>query len=155
MYACVYAPGGGPESRDPSPESRAISALIVVAQQFSPRYESHETRGDLVVIDVSGLDRLLGDARTIAEEMRREAADRGLRVHVAIARTQTAAAIAAISRPGVAVIEPGTEASAIAPIPLRILCGAALSGPPFGDATSVASQVEMFHRWGLKTLGDL
>jgi len=63
--------------------------LTVVAQQFSPRYE---TRGDLVVIDVCGLERLFGDARAIGEELRREAADRGMRVHVAIAATQTAAA---------------------------------------------------------------
>src|SRR5215472_9807509 len=137
MYACVYAPGGGPESRDPSPESRAISALIVVAQQFSPRYESHETRGDLVVIDVSGLDRLLGDARTIGEELRREAADRGLRVHVAIARTQTAAMVLAIARPGVVVVEHGSEASAIAPVPLKIFCGPGLSGLANGDALQI------------------
>jgi protein ImuB len=121
--------------------------LIVVAQQFSPRYES---RGDLVVVDVRGLDRLFGNAHTIAEEMRREAADRGLRVHVAVAGTQTAATIAAISRPGVAVIEPATEASAIAPVPLQILCGSGLVSPAEG-----ASQIEIFKRWGLRTLGDL
>src|SRR5215467_15068540 len=139
MYACVYAPGYGerrdddqrrdrrdhreenllvPNSAIPAISALNVSAISGVAQQFSPRYE---TRGDLVVIDVRGLDRLLGDARTIGEELRREAADRGLRVHVAIAGTQTAAMVLAIARPGVVVVEAGEEAQAIAPISLDVL----------------------------------
>src|SRR5499427_7983219 len=160
MYACVYAPGHvgrteplrPPHPALPAPPAFPASPLIVVAQQFSPRYE---TRGDLVVVDVRGLDRLFGNARAIAEELRREAADRGLRVHVAIAGTQTAAVVMAIARPGVVVIEPGGEAAAIAPVSLQILRGAALLGPPFGDAESVAPQIEVFHRWGLRSFGDL
>src|SRR5215471_6918018 len=158
MYACVYAPGYGerrdddqrrdrrdhreenllvPNSAIPAISALNVSAISGVAQQFSPRYE---TRGDLVVIDVRGLDRLFGDARTIAEELRREAADRGLRVHVAIAATQTAAAVLAIARPGVVVVERGKEAEAIAPVSLQTL-----GGP----------DIEILKRWGLKTLGDL
>jgi len=53
MYACLYSAGS------------AGSALIVVAREFSPRYES---RGDLVVVDVRGLDRLFGSPRAIGEE---------------------------------------------------------------------------------------
>ena len=128
------------------------SALTVVAQQFSPRYE---TRGDLVVVDVRGLERLFGDARAIAEELRREAADRGLRVHVAIAATQTAAVVLAIARAGVAVIEPGAEASAIAPVAIEIFCRPGLLGRADGDPESVAPQMEMFRRWGLRTLGEI
>src|SRR5215813_10877996 len=154
MFACVYAPGYDADCRatlsgSPSGGPQR-AALQEIAGEFSPRYETH---GDLVVIDVRGLDRLLGDARTIGEELRREAADRGLRVHVAIAGTQTAAVVMAIARPGVVVIEPGGEAAAIAPVSLQILRGAALLGPPFGDAESVAPQIEVFHSWGLKTLG--
>src|SRR5213075_3022687 len=99
MYACLYSAGS------------AGSALIVVAREFSPRYES---RGDLVVVDVRGLDRLFGSPRAIGEELRRDAADRGLRVHVAIAGTQIAATILAMSRAGLVVVEPGKEADAIA-----------------------------------------
>jgi protein ImuB len=126
--------------------------LTVVAQQFSPRYE---TRGDLVVVDVRGLERLFGDARAIAEELRREAADRGLRVHVAIAATQTAAVVLAIARAGVAVIEPGAEASAIAPVAIEIFGRPGLLGRADGDPESVAPQMEMFRRWGLRTLGEI
>src|ERR1051326_6606414 len=108
MYACVHAAGA-------SQCGAALSGspLVAVAQQFSPRYES---RGDVVVIDVSGLDRLFGSARAIGEELRRDAADRGLRAHVAIAPTQTASVILAMSRPGVVVVDAGEEAAAIAPV---------------------------------------
>jgi protein ImuB len=159
MYACVYAPGSAP-----------ASVLAEIAQQFSPRYE---TRGDLVVVDVRGLDRLFGDARAIGEEIRREAADRGVRVHVAIAGTQTAAVVLAIARPGVVVVERGNEAEAIAPVSLQILGGPALlPGPADGDpdrlrqgsgesrrseaeAERVALHIEILKRWGLKTLGEI
>jgi len=49
-------------------------ALHAIAQEFSPRYERH--RDDLVSIGVRGLARLLGPARAIGEELRREAAAR-------------------------------------------------------------------------------
>jgi protein ImuB len=153
MYACVYAPDCRAALLGPPGEPQRL-ALQNVAQQFSPRYE---TRGDSVVIDVRGLDRLLGDARTVGEELRREAADRGLRVHVAIAGTQTAATVLAISRPGVAVVEPGEEAEVLAPIWIDVLCRAALSGPPLSGPERPALQdaIFAFKRWGLKTLGEV
>jgi protein ImuB len=117
--------------------------LIVVAQQFSPRYE---TRGDLVVIDVRGLERLFGSPRAIGDELRREAADRGLHVHVAIALTQSAATILAVSRPGVVVVEPGGEAAAIAPVAVDLLERV--------DVSAI-SAISVFKRWGLRTLGEI
>ena len=117
--------------------------MIVVAQQFSPRYES---RGDLVVIDVRGLERLFGGPRAIGEELRRDAADRGLRVHVAVAGTQIAAMILAISRPGVVVIEPGGEAAAIAGVSIDLF------RKIYNSADTACA---VFTRWGLKTLGDI
>src|SRR5215831_2221221 len=152
MFACVYSPGyddhrkareARKENNIENSASSACSAVTVVAQQFSPRYE---TRGDLVVIDVCGLERLFGDARAIGEELRREAADRGLRAHVAIAATQTAAVVLAIARPGVVVVEPDTEADAIARVTLDIF-------RKIADGADDA--ISMFRRWGLKTLGDL
>ena len=98
-------------AREPSEQPiRAVEAatLVAVAREFSPRYEQH--RDDLVSIDVSGLDRLLGPPRTIGEELRRDAAARGLRVHVALARTRTAAVVLALARPGLTVVESGGEA---------------------------------------------
>ena len=60
-------------------------ALAALAQEFSPRYEL--ARADLVIIDVRGLDRLLGSPSTIAAELAREAAARGVRAHIALAAT--------------------------------------------------------------------
>ena len=79
-----------------------MPVLIAIAQEFSPRYERH--RDDLVSIDVSGLERLLGPARTIGEELRREAAARGMRAHVAVAGTRMAALVLALARPGLTVV---------------------------------------------------
>jgi protein ImuB len=115
LYACLYRP--------PAPghdaASSANSAVASIAREFSPRYECH--RDDLVTIDVSGLERLLGPARTIGEELRREAASRGVRVHVAVAGTRMAATILAHARPGLTIVEPGGEAAALAPIAIGVL----------------------------------
>ncbi len=62
------------------------------------------------MLDLHGLTRLFGDTRTIAEELRRTAADRGLQIRVAIAGTRTAARLMVRHRAGLTVIEPGTEA---------------------------------------------
>src|SRR5258708_29026768 len=115
LCACLYRP---PDVSANSASS-AVSSLIAVAQEFSPRYERH--RDDLVSIDVSGLERLVGPARTIGEELRREAAARGVRVHVAVAGTRMAALVLALARPGLTVIPRGEEAAALAPISLGIL----------------------------------
>jgi protein ImuB len=108
---------------------------------------------------VRGLDRLLGDARTIGDELRREAADRGFRAHVAVAGTQMAARVLAIARPGVTVVEAGGEAEALAAIPIDVLRRAALSGPPASGPERPALQndaaISAFQRWGLKTLGEV
>jgi protein ImuB len=134
--------------------------LTVVAQQFSPRYES---LGDLVVIDVRGLDRLLGDTRTIGEELRRDAADRGLRVHVAIAGTQTTARVLAIARPGLTVVDAGEEAQALAPVSIVVLTKIDDRGDDDQRRdrreprvpSPEPREISAFKHWGLKTLGDL
>jgi protein ImuB len=151
MYACLYSAGIASGSVSGGATLSGSPLLVAVAQQFSPRYES---RGDLVVIDVRGLDRLFGSPRAIGDELRREAADRGLQVHVAIASTQIAATMLAMSRPGVAVIAPGAESAEIASLPLDVLCRAALSGPR-SDRDPERVALQMFKRWGLRTLGDL
>src|SRR3989441_1124022 len=134
MYACLYRPpaldayndqrrarGDRRELFVQDSASSAVSALNVVAlaRDFSPRYERH--RDDLVSIDVSGLGRLLGPARAIGEQLQREAAARGLRVHVALAGTRMAALVLVHARPGLTLVEPGEEAEALAPLPIGIL----------------------------------
>src|SRR5215208_2704525 len=103
MFACVYAAEG----------SRP-DVLLAVARDFSPRIETYGPRpstnargvpsnveGREVTLDLSGLTSLFGDAKTIAGELRRTAADRGLRVRIAIAATRTAARLLARARAGI------------------------------------------------------
>jgi len=83
MYACLYRPPVidhddriETSQRGLDPKTSAVSALnvvnvlVAVAREFSPRFERHGD--DLVSVDVSGLDRLIGPPRTIGEELRRE-----------------------------------------------------------------------------------
>src|SRR4051794_39940117 len=180
LYACIYrppVPDGSDDQRrnrgtrgaeivaQPSAGSvrSALNVVVAVAQEFSPRYERH--RDDLVSVDVSGLTRLLGPARTIGEEMRREAAARGVRVHVAIAGTRIAALLLAIARPGLTIVAPGDEPAALAPLAIGLL-----EKIPDRDSTtqnsrntqnvldqkhSADSAVSAFKRWGVKTLGEV
>jgi protein ImuB len=124
-----------------------------------------------VTLDLSGLERLFGDARAIAAELRRTAADRGLRVRVAIAGTRTAARLLARHRPGLTVIEPGTEAQALASLPIDVLgeiepVNFQLPNPNAQEPASHSPQRSklgvgswqlgvVFRQWGLRTLGDL
>jgi protein ImuB len=146
LYACLYLP--------PAVDQLAPSTLVDIAQEFSPRYERH--RDDLVSIDISGLERLLGPARVIGEELRREAAARGARLHVAIAGTRTSALLIAMARPGLTVVAPGDEVNALASLPLAVLdkCEVRSLKSENADQTS-DFKLQTFQQWGLRTLGEL
>jgi len=168
MFACLYLPpradervraaasGGSSLSGAASPDSDARATvaqapLLALARDFSARVQPHGSR--IVTLDVSGLGRLLGDARAIGEELRRTAADRGLRVHIAIAATTTAAILLAHARAGLVVIPAGEQASALAPLPMSSLEFYAEQATVNG-AAHVPDLVQL-RRWGLRTLGDL
>ena len=104
---------GRPRSKSPD------LVLLDVAQQYSPRaaWAAEHT----IVLDLSGLERLFGDARAIGEALRGQLADRGLQTHVAIAGTRTAAHLMAVARAGLTVVDPGGEATALAPLALDVL----------------------------------
>jgi protein ImuB len=164
-------------------EGSPSGVLAEVAREFSPRIEVCSATE--IVLDLSGLTRLFGDARTIAEELRRTAADRGLRMRVAITGTRTASRLLIRHRAGLTVVEPGNERAAVSPLPIALL-GELLVDPPElgtrepgisdprtlhssspaafarrrGSRTPVpnpriAEQIATFRRWGLRTLGDL
>src|SRR4051812_48147813 len=179
MYACVYRPPdhdverrarGARGEESVQETSSAISAfnavndLVAIAQEFSPRFESGR---DAITIDVRGLDRLLGGAQTIGEELRREAARRGVRVHVAVAGTRTAALVLAVARPGLTVVTPGAERDALAPLAMGILekihgdhdverrARGARRETSVQKENSASSAISAFNRWGLRTLGEV
>jgi protein ImuB len=140
-------------------EGSALEALVAVAREFSPRIAvpaaEVRDRRDLV-LDLSGVSRLFGDARTIAAELRRTAADRGLRVRVALAGTRTAARLLVHHRPGVTVIEPGGDAEAVGALPVEALQIMASWGPPAaGSADDPAPVIATLRRWGIRTLAPL
>ena len=106
-----------------------------------------------VVLDLSGVARLFGDARAMGEALRRTAADRGLRVRVAIAGTRTAARLlVCAASESVTIVDPGTEATALAPLPIQRLAVLAHDEPA---APSVVAVLSTFRRWGLRTLGEV
>ena len=131
MVGSIYAAEGTP--RD---------TLEAVARDFSPRVEPVGDRE--ITLDLRGLDRLIGDPPTIAAELRRTAADRGLRVRVAIADTRTAARLLVHGHPGLTIAEPGDERRAVAHLPIDLL--AVVTEEP---------DLLTLKRWGIRTLGDL
>jgi protein ImuB len=141
-------------------EGSSPDALLAVAREFSPRIDVVSRLE--VVLDLSGMARLFGDARTIAEELRRTAADRDLQIRVAIAGTRTAARLMVRHRAGISIIEPGAEAEALAALPLALLgeiasdVNAQLPTPNSQPLPTPNSQLEVvLKRWGLRTLGEL
>ena len=151
-------------------EGSDAAVLLDVARMGSPRIVVDGPRA--VMLDVSGLTRLFGDARAIAHEMRRLAAERGLRVRVAVASTRTAARLLAHARPGISVAEGDEARRMVSELPIDLLTvalasGEQASGQPAGRAVgSVAGSVGgsvvagaepdilTLKRWGLRTLGD-
>jgi protein ImuB len=123
----------------------SADALVAVARDFSPRIQRSGSSD--VVLDVSGLGRLLGDARAIAAELARAGAPR-----VAIAPTQIAARLLARGRGGVTVVAGDLE-SALGSIHLKVLQQLVVDA---GDAVLLAhpSPFDVIERWGLKTLGE-
>jgi protein ImuB len=141
LYAALH---GGPT---------AVARLAGVAAEFSPRIERHP--GGTVVLDVAGLQRLLGDAAAIADELARAG-----EAHVAMARSYTAALLLARARTGTTVSlgEPG---AALAGVPLRVLQqyladgDRAAAGGRRSAAAAHERTGEVLRRWGLLTIGEL
>src|SRR5918993_2023545 len=103
MFACLYS------------LSTPVAALVKLAEDFTPRFE---VVGPLVMLDVSGLSRLFGTPRDIGEQLRRAA---GAPLRIAIAPTQTAAALLALGRPGLTVIADGEQREALGLLPVSLL----------------------------------
>jgi protein ImuB len=156
MFACLFLPSSlvaAPVEAD---------ALEAVARAFSPRVEVHGP--NLVTLDVSGLGRLLGPPETIGRELLRDARERGCAADIALASTRTAAMLLALACDGLTVVSPGDERRVLATLPLGIFSrmpGASAgtrSGKrkaEKGPGTGTLPVLDLFRRWGLKTLGDL
>jgi protein ImuB len=161
VFGALYAAAGTDQT-----------VLENVAREFSPRIEVCGPRE--ITLDLTGLTRLFGEARTIAGELRRTAADRGLQVRVAIAGTRSAARLLVHHRAGMTVIEPGREADALAALPLSLLDALANPKPQIPNPKSQIPNPKSqpphpksqppptYHQpptitlqqWGVRTLGE-
>src|SRR5215218_5326700 len=144
-------------------ERSAGDVLLAVAREFSPRLSSPSTEMHRdpreILMDLSGLTRLFGDRHTIAAELRRTAADRGLQVRVALADSRTAARLLVHHRPGVTIVDPGHEARAVGPLPveaLQIMRRASTDAAPTchraGSNDDPDALIQTLRRWGVRTL---
>jgi len=118
----------------------ARHALLEAALTVSPRVE--DGGPGFVHVDVAGLERLVGDARAVADRLVRQVGAVGLTARVGVARSRPAARLAAQAGPRVTVVSPGGEPAFLAALPLR-----ALALP--------VEIADTFRRWGIRTLGEL
>jgi protein ImuB len=141
--------------------TRPPGVMMAIAREFSPRIERHGAA--CVVLDVSGLGRLLGDAHAIGDALAGVADDRASGIRVAVAPTQTAARLLTIVHPRLVALT-GDIAAALAHLPIRTLRvliddGGAVAGAAGAQAAArakaTAVRIETFHRWGLTTLGEV
>lgn len=100
-----------------SAEAGGCPAAEDIARLCSPRVERYSNEG--VIFDASGLARVLGTPDHIGHEVQRLAAERQVRVRVAIAPTMTAAwLLARFGHKPVMVAEAGREADVLAALPV-------------------------------------
>jgi protein ImuB len=160
-YACLYIPNfevhaarrGEPHlrspqtvvsaRRSPAEQESAHAALIDLGFSFSPRLE--DAAADTIILDLAGLEHLLGSPGEIAARIAQRASELGLKTHVAIAANPEAALHAARGFAGITLIAPGEEREKLGCLPLEAL-------------QPSAEILETLHRWGvhhLKTLASL
>src|SRR6202158_4434381 len=97
--------------RSPLQESAAHAALLDCAQSFSPCVE--DAACDTALLDLAGMESLLGSPPEMAHAICRCAADLGLDGNVALASNPDAALLAARGFSGVTVIPPGKEGESL------------------------------------------
>jgi protein ImuB len=153
LYACL-------RSRDQSPNhqiAKSPDPLLAIARDFSPRVM--RVSGQEILLDVSGLGRLIGEPPAIAGALARAIAMAGLAnaARVAIAPTQTAARLLAAvdaGRKPCATAAVNDIAHALALLPVSLLAPLETL-PPAINHRDRARPSETFARWGIATLGDL
>jgi protein ImuB len=142
--------------RSPLQESAAHAALLDCAQSFSPCVEDAAT--DTAILDLAGMESLLGALPEIAQNLFRRAADLGLDANVAVASNPDAAVLAARGFSGVTVIPFGKESEALGSLPVDVLFGENQSneGKKKEDEQKESARLlETLDRWGVRNLRAL
>jgi len=132
-------------------EASAHDALLDCAHTFSPRVEDTNRQlgnddkpipADTIILDIDGLDRLLGPPTIIARELSAQVSKMGLNVNVAIAGNPDVAMRAARGFSGITVIPPGKEAERLGSLPIALL-----------DLSP--EMLETLERWGVRDFRSL
>lgn len=128
------------ERRSREREEAVHGALMEMSWSVSPRVE--DTAMETITLDLAGLDSVFGAPERIGKLLARRAATLGLKVHVGISENVETAIHAAKGFSGITVIPGGTEASALASLPMSVL----------SPSTEVAESLE---RWGVRKCAEL
>jgi protein ImuB len=100
-------------------EGAAHAALLDVAWSITPRVE--DAAPDTLLIDVSGLTTLFGDAEAIACEIASRACTFGMNVRVAVSANVETARIIARALPGPTIVPAGEERRFLETLPVSML----------------------------------
>jgi len=136
--------------RSPLHESSAHAALLDCAQSFSPCVE--DSASDTVLIDLAGMESLLGSLQQISRAIAARATALDLEANVTVASNPDAALLGARGFPGVTVIPPGKEAAQLGALPVEVLFHARLEGEKKKYADRL---LETLERWGIRNLHAL
>src|SRR5579872_2064428 len=144
-------------------ESAAHAALLDCAQSFSPCVE--DTACDTALLDLAGMESLLGSLPEISRAISNRAAALGLDANIAIASNPDTAVIAARGLCGarlcgagaparvcVTVIPTGKEAEQLGPLPVKVLFEDRLESEQKEQAGRL---LETLDRWGIRNLRAL
>ncbi len=138
--------------RSESQEASAHAALLDCAQSFSPEVE--DTSPGTALLNLAGLEPLLGPLPQIAHDLARRVSQLGLEANLAAAANPDAALLAARGFRGVTLIPEGREAERLGDLPVDVLLES-FSSTFSLDATETARWAETFDRWGIRKLRAL
>jgi len=138
--------------RSESQEASAHAALLDCAQSFSPEVE--DTSPGTALLNLAGLEPLLGPLPKIAHDLARRVSQLGLEANLAAAANPDAALLAARGFRGVTLIPEGREAERLGDLPVDVLLESFSSSFSF-DAAETARWAETFDRWGIRKLRAL
>src|SRR5229473_2974103 len=139
-------------ARSESQETSAHAALLDCAQSFSPEVE--DATSGAVLLNLAGLEPLLGPLPKIARDLERRVSQMGLEANIVVAANPDAALLAARGFPGVTLIPKGCEAERLGDLPVDVLLESFSSSFSF-DVEEAARWIETFDRWGIRKLRAL
>jgi protein ImuB len=159
----------------PLQQAAAHAALLDCTQSFSPCVE--DAACDTALLNLAGMESLLGPLPVIARALRDRAAALGLEANVAVASNPDAAMLAArglctgscgagtLARAALTIIPAGKEAERLGSLPLEVLFADPVAetklkekeSAQYGEATSLLETrlLETLDRWGIRTLSAL